>query len=509
VTGPAPARAASTLAQVRTLVSLRWHMVRSPGVRTTLGTLLFVLLLCAVLSHEAGVRARSMLDLDVFLPYAGAFAGFVVLAVLTPLTAGGGTELFPAAQLVAFPVRPRTQFLASLLLAPLNLAWVAQALTLTMLTGYVTAGTPHPALAQTVTWTYLLTVTVAGQAAAWWIVGVRATRRGRTAAWVALAGLVAAGVLAWRLWGEQVLGHSPTTAVALSTLYASGLRWRQWLVPVAAMLALAYVAVWLGGRGCEWALRRPTDRSTRLDAHHHRRRQPQPTALGELLAVDLASVWRSTPLRRGLLVLGLLPGLFAALASLHWSQMVLLPGLVLAGAGLLFGVNAFCLDGPGALWLASLPVRPAATFASKALTVLEVCVLSSAITVAAASLTARGTASSGELTALGAGLVAETAVVVATCMRWSVRRPHRADLRDSRDTPAPPGAMALYAAGLAFRTTGLGLVFTLFGRFTGAVPTLLLAAAVCALAVRSLLVTARLWGDERVRTWVLVTVATG
>src|SRR4051794_41953804 len=71
--------------------------------------------------------------------------------------------------------------------------------------------------------------------------------------------------------------------------------------------------------------------------------------------MDRASVWRSRSLRRGLLVLGILPGAAAALADLPWSSLVLLPALVSAGAGLLFGVNAFCLDGPGAVWLGSLP----------------------------------------------------------------------------------------------------------------------------------------------------------
>ena len=90
-----------------------------------------------------------------------------------------------------------------------------------------------------------------------------------------------------------------------------------------------------------------------------RRRPPAGRALAELVAVDRASVWRAPALRRGAVVLALLPGLLAAGAQLPWSSLVVLPGLVAAAAGLLFGVNAFCLDGPGAVWLASLPHPPA------------------------------------------------------------------------------------------------------------------------------------------------------
>ncbi len=92
------------------------------------------------------------------------------------------------------------------------------------------------------------------------------------------------------------------------------------------------------------------------------RRRRAPARVGrsrELVAVDRASVWRAPALRRGAVVLALLPGLLAAGAQLPWSSLV---GAARAWSrpapALLFGVNAFCLDGPGALWLASLP-RPA------------------------------------------------------------------------------------------------------------------------------------------------------
>lgn len=503
------ARTATPLSQVRTLVSLRWHMVRSVGVRALLTGLLVLLVLFAVSAHTSGVRAHRLLAVDVTVPFAAAYAGFVLLAVLTPLTAGGGTEIFPASQLVSFPVAPRTQFLTSLLLAPLNLAWVAQALTLTMLTGYVAADTPHPALAQTVTWTYILTVTVIGQAVAWSIVAVRATRRGRVAVWGAVIAMTILVVQGFRTLGDVLLLNSPSTTVALATLYASGLRWRQWLEPIGLLIALAAAAVWLGTRACAWALRRPSDRTARLDTRYHTRRSQRATVLAELLTIDVASVWRSTPLRRGMLVLTVLPGLFAALARLHWYQMVLLPGLVIAGAGLLFGVNAFALDGSGGVWLASLPIDPRSTYLSKFVVVLGTCVASAAVTVAAALLTVRGAPTPADLVALGGGLLAESLLVTAICLSWSIRRPHRAELKDSRDTPAPPGSMALYAAGLAVRTTFLGLVLVAVATLSGAPATGMLVLAVALWSTRSLLASRRAWLDEAIRARVLSTVAAG
>lgn len=501
--------AASSVAQTRTLISLRWHMVRSPGMRVTLAFLLIGMVALAAAGHVAGVRAQALLSIDLSVAFATLFIGFALLTVITPLTAGGGVEAFPRAQLVSYPVRATAQFLTSAVLAPLNLAWVAQALTLTMLTGYVAARTPHPALAQTVTWTYLLTTTLIGQALAWWLVGVRATRRGRVAVWAGAIVLAAGGLLAWQTWGSVLLERSPTTTVALATLYASGLRWRQWLTPIAVLLALAALSVWLGGRACGWATRRPGDTTAGSDARHYPRRAPHRSLLATLHAVDVASVLRSTPLRRGLIVLTVLPALFAAPARLDWSQLVLLPGLVLAGAGLLFGVNVFCLDGPGALYLAASPAPARLLLVSKGLTLVEVCALAGSVAVAVGAVTARGTPTAGQAAALAGGLLAETAVVVAACLRWSLRHPHRADLRDRRDTPAPPGSMALYAASLAVRTTMIGLVLSALGQWTGPGPTLAIALAVTLVAVRSLIATDRAWADERTRSWVLTTVATG
>ena len=86
------------------------------------------------------------------------------------------------------------------------------------------------------------------------------------------------------------------------------------------------------------------------------------TVLGILIRTDRASVWRSVPMRRGMLVLAIGPGLVAVFGDLRWSQMTILPGLVASGGALLFGVNAWCLDGRGALWRENLPAAPTALF---------------------------------------------------------------------------------------------------------------------------------------------------
>ena len=220
-------------------------------------------------------------------------------------------------------------------------------------------------------------------------------------------------------------------------------------------------------------------------------------------------MWRSTSLRRGLVVLAVLPGAVAATAGLEWSSLVLLPGLVAAGAGLLFGVNAFCLDGPGAVWRGSLPGRPGTVFWAKAQVVAETCLVAVALTMVAGTVRADRPPTAAEVAALGACAAVVLVRVVALCMELSVRHPHRGDLRGPRDTPAPPGVMAVYSARLAVSTTLVAVLFSALAE-TGswrwpvalAVPFLLLSA-------RRLVRTAATWDDELVRARVVSVVGRG
>ena len=75
---------------------------------------------------------------------------------------------------------------------------------------------------------------------------------------------------------------------------------------------------------------------------------------------------------------------------------------------------------------------------------------------------------------LGA-FAATTAQVVARCARWSVERPYAAALREARDQPAPPAAMAGYSACSRLTTTATGLLYTfLAGDGGGQLPSTLL-----------------------------------
>ena len=86
-------------------------------------------------------------------------------------------------------------------------------------------------------------------------------------------------------------------------------------------------------------------------------------------------MWRSVPLRRGMMVLALMPGAVALAGALEWRMLTMLPGLVASGGALLFGVNAWCLDGRGALLRDSLPVSPRISFLSRTVVLTEVLLL--------------------------------------------------------------------------------------------------------------------------------------
>src|SRR5690348_3409766 len=124
--------------QLRALVGLRWRMVRSRRARNGLLVLLgvFPLLFAqGVVIGQLIPPSRQLLHILFLTPTF--FLVFAALAVVAPLVVGGGNELFPDGQLVAYPIRPQTMFAGSILLAPLNLAWVTQVLALGTVTGAV------------------------------------------------------------------------------------------------------------------------------------------------------------------------------------------------------------------------------------------------------------------------------------------------------------------------------------------------------------------------------------
>jgi hypothetical protein len=496
--------------QVAPLIALRWRMVRSARARRGGAILLgFIPLLC-VAAGVGGALTPHADNFDVLLLAPTAYLSVALLTFLAPLIAGGGHELFPPDQLDAYPVTARTQFLASLLLTPFNLAWTAQLIALVGLTTFVSDAGPRVGLAVLTCLVFLAAATCAGQAVSWFVVGIRQRAWGRPVSWAVATTLgVAAAVTVLTGNLAAVLDKAPTGWVVIGAINGAAGHYRSWATVTGTLLAATWVTYRLGLRSCDWSLRQPTRIGTQSETRPLRRRGQPPSALRAHLAIDRASVWRSSSLRRGLLVLGVLPGAVAAVAGLEWASIVMLPGLVAAGAGLLFGVNAFCLDGTGALWLASLPGDDRVLFRAKAQVVAEVCSVAVLLAIAAGVTRAGRPPSAAEAVALAGCAVVSVSRVVATCMRLSLERPYRADLRGPRDTPAPPGAMAGYSVRLAVSTTCVAVLFSGASQLDDwrlpaalVVPFLLLSA-------RRLVGSNRSWRDPGVRARVVATVSSG
>lgn len=516
--------------QVGPLLALRWRMIRSRPVQTGLAALAVVSAGFIVLSVLAGASTRlgretgasiGLGDLTSTFDRTGEVAAlmpslmlaFALLCIVAPLAAGGGTELIPESQLVAYPVRVSTLVRLAFVLSPLNIAWYLQVLLLAAATAYAVRGPGGPHLPLVVLVAFLAACTAVGQALGWALVGIRRTKRGRRGTWTLLVVLLAiAGWVVATDRGGALLDRAPTIQVLSAQLRAANLVTSGWLPLVLGMLVVTLLGYLAAVRVAEWALRRPGDLGVDGPLARpvaRRPLRPSDTALRLLVRADRASVWRSPPLRRGLLVLGVLPVAAAALASLPWSSIALLPPLVASGAALLFGVNALCLDGSGALWASSLPHDPALVLRSKARVVAEVSAASVVVVLVGAGLRASSPPDVVDLVSVLGASVSCIALVVATSMHLSVTRPHRADLRGPRDTPAPPGTMAVYSARLAVVTTTVGLMFSAasFGR--SVIPPMVLTLGLLAWAAFSWSRTRRRWSDPVVRARVVTTVAAG
>ncbi len=226
-----------------------------------------------------------------------------------------------------------------------------------------------------------------------------------------------------------------------------------------------------------------------------------------LVRTDRASIWRSVPLRRGFVILALMPGVVAAAGSLEWSMLPILPGLVASGGALLFGVNAWALDGVGALWRDSLPVNPRLVFAARVRVLFEVLLAATALTLVVAGMRAGGLPTLSEAAALVATMIVVSLQVVARSMHWSVRRPFAMDLRSARGTPAPPLTMVAYSSYLAMTATLTGMLFSITARVDDPRWSLVLAVPFLLVAARRLVITAREWEHPEVRARVVATVS--
>jgi hypothetical protein len=449
-------------ADLRALLSFRRSsLTQRQRRRLGLGGLVVLALTAASIVGPAYAReplqAQHAGELVAVLP--SFYLAFILLAVVSSIASGGGREVVPREQAVAFPVSTWTEHFGALLLAPLNIAWLLQAWTLLGATSYV-VGPPHLWASTLPILLWIVAGTALGQAVGW---VVEALRRGRYGVWVmrVLLGVAGLGGGALVVTGNvtTVLDRSPTIRLLILAAQGTGGAWLLWLSGMFTLTVLTVGTVLLGGVPARWALQRAQREEARLDSGSHRPRPNPGSDLVAMVRVDRASVWRSVPLRRGLLVLALMPGLVAAAGSLRWDLITILPGLVASGGGLLFGVNAWCLDGRGALWRDSVPVDQRLVFLSKVVVVFEVLLIAATVTILLGAVRA-GAPSATELSATVCAALVVSTSVVSGCLRWSVVRPYAVDLRSARATPAPPVVMVGYSTRLALTTTVTGLFFS-------------------------------------------------
>lgn len=498
--------------QLAPLLALRWRMIRSPVRRTAIvvgGSSLVLLAVVALAGLGSAIDSLGLqaLRTQALVAYPVALLLFAAVAAVAPFLAGGAIELFPPSQMVAYPVTPRTRFALSLLLMPLNLTWLLQVVLLAGLVVVGTAGTVRLWPLASVTAMYVLAATVVGQALAWAGTAVRQTRAGRlvtTLPAVVVIVLVAANAdqeslfaIADRtpllpLLGVGLSGFSPT-----------------WALTLLSMAGLVLVARVGGVAAVGWTLRRGSETTGSHESSNHRERPMPASPTHGLTRTMVASVLRSKPVRRGLLLLVAFPLVVAAVADLSWSELGVLPGLVAAGAALLFGVNGLSLLGGGAAWLGSQPMNQNAPLRALSATLLVVIGAVTLVTTTGVALLTPGTPTTAQVTALAGGALATGCWVVATCLRWSTAHPHLADLRGGRDTPAPPGVMVGYSLRLALTAGGIGLLMVASAQLqaTGAA-VLIVAATLLAAGVRWYR-TQRAWASPHVRTRALLTVAMG
>ncbi|MFC6287162.1 hypothetical protein ACFP3Q_09075 [Nocardioides sp. GCM10027113] len=498
-----PAGWRASCADVGHVLRFRAQTVRRGASLWAAVSLLLVTAAIALVPAFVGDAGEGPGAVEVAILLPTGFAAFLLIAIVSAVVSGGGRELLPRDQAAIHPLSPTSDHLGALLLAPLNIAWLLQAWALLGSAAYgLGPDTLHTMIPVILLW--LAAATAAAQVVAWAVEAVRRMHGGVVV--VRLLGITVAVVALWL----HVSGRLTSVLDSLPTVWfvvggVEGVTWR-FAATLAAEAGIFVVAVLVGALPAHLAARRTARDEVRLDSAA---REPLPMPRGDLLALvrtDRASVWRTVPVRRGMAVLAVGPGLVALAGNLQWATMTVLPGLVASGGALLFGVNVWCLDGRGGLWRESQPVEPGPVFAARAWVLAEFLLLASAITIALASLRA-GIPSSAELTALLCTLVVVTIQVVGAAMRWSMQRPFAADLRSARATPAPPVVMVGYSARLALSTTLTGLVFSGLARVPVWEASVLIAIPFVGWSLTRLARTRARWLDPVQRARVVASVA--
>ncbi len=442
----------------------------------------------------------------------GFLPAFLTITLLSSIASGGGRELLAREQAVAFPISPAVDHLGALLLAPLNLAWFVQSWLLLAAASFLGGpGGLIPSVTLALLW--MLVATALAQAAGWAVEWVRRGPHGRSAV-IALA--VGAGLLLAALQATGRLGPvvaalptgSLADAMAATATSGFGGSWAGWLL---GLLVAAGLAVLAGMPLADAVSRRPTRDVERADSRRHTPR-PDPAHDGArgiravLLRQDRANVLRSVPLRRGLLLLVLMPGLGSLAMPPDWGLLTLVVGMVCSGAALLFGVNAWGIDGRGQLWRESLPVAPQLVFDVRARLLVETLGCAALATLGLA-VWRMGAPTAAQAFAMAVMLVVVVVQVTATALRWSVLRPHTANMRSSRAIPAPPLAMMGYSARLALSTTFTGMLFSGLGALGQWRLVVIVAAPMLIWSAVRWWHARRAWARSDVRALVTVTVA--
>ncbi|WP_298519322.1 hypothetical protein [uncultured Nocardioides sp.] len=500
-----PREVGRSVRDVAHLIAFRTSAVRRPRAFAVIAAV-FVGCTAAASGVPAFLEGAGSYDgysLDALTLLPSAMAGFMLLAIASAVASGGGRELLNREHGVAFAVSPTTDHLGALLLAPLNIAWLLQAWVLLGATSYgVQRGFLPFALIGIVLWIAL--ATAIGQVLAWTVEAIRRRHHGIAIVRGMAVVLFAVAVLL-QLSGKlgTLLDAFPTTTLAAGLVNGFGGRWG---VSVAVEILLILFVVALGAIPAHFAARRAPRDELRVESGNYPARRLPRSPLAALVRTDRGSVWRAVPMRRGLAVLAIGPGIVALAGGLDWSQMTILPGLVASGGALLFGVNAWCLDARGGLWRESLPVGAATVFAARAWVLAEFLLAASFVTLVLAGLRA-GLPSPSELTALLCTWVVVVLQVVSSSMRWSSRRPFAVDLRSARATPAPPLVMVGYSTKLAVTTTLTSLIFSGLARTPYPEVSILVASPFLVWSLVRLLHARDSWTDPVQRATVVTTVA--
>lgn len=496
-----------SLADTRTLLAFRVGLIRGRSRRyaaLALGVLLLITVLSAVVPAYLPESRLPRNDVRLLIP--AFYAGFALLNAVASAATGGGRELLSPQEALPHPISPTTDFFGGLTIAPLNIAWLLQAWSILASVAYsFPVGARLPGV-QLLTALMLAIATLIGVVIGWGLEWLRRT----TGTWAVRAiGIAALGLGAW-----TVLGHHEAAVIARLTplrwieivqaSFALG-DWGPWLIAVPVLITLGLALVAAGALLARQSADKMRPDEVHLETAFVKPRGNPGSDFVGLLRLDRAGAWRTVSLRRGILLLGVLPGIAALTGVMPWNQVALMPGLICSGGALLYGVNMWCLDAGGAIWRESLPIAPNLALWVRASALVEL-FASSTLPALIGATVRNGLPTISEGAAAISATVAAIAYVTTRCMRWSLLHPYAADLRSARATPAPPLAMVGYSVRLAVPTTIIGMVF---GAASALSPlwSVLAAAAVVGASILSVVRSARRWSNPLQRASVLAIVA--